>query len=375
MVWYEYYDFVNLFSTMNYNNPCISMGIVLNFVSILGTIIVIQFLPNKRVPIVSKFNHSFRFYLICLLVFYLNLYFSGGYDSVLNDSLHGALFNYISLFFDATTGLTLFIFLQNKIKYEGISILAYVVLFTFAGSRSAIIIILVIFLVLKIFENYNQVKKKMQVLILVFCFISPAAFYYASGVRGFIDTSFLFDLIIGRVSMVELAAIPIEAKEEKYLDYTLYNNKYGIVNQFKQSFNEISPIDPFEHDKNPNQYHRAIFLGNSEKSVLENYMSMNMSLPTYFYISSNMFFGCIFTIFFLSLLYYIWIIKSDNLYFLIGIIMSLYYILQYFDWVMLLSGLFRIVLTIFTLKQFERIFNILKDSNKMELDETVAKLD
>ena len=362
MIYYQYYDFVNLFSTMNYNSPYILKGIILNFVSIFGTIIVIKFLPNKCIPIEPQFNHSFKFYMMCLIVFSLNLFLSGGYEAVLNDSLHGAVINYISLFFDVTTGLALLIFLQKKIKYEGLSILAYVALFTFAGSRSSIIIILVIFVALKIFKNYNQVKKKMRVFIVVFCILSPATFYYATGVRGFIDTSFLFDLIIGRVSMIELAAIPVEAKEGRSLDYTLYDSKYGILNQLKQSINEISPIDPFVHDKNPNQYHRSIFMGSTEVSVIDNYMSMNMSLPTYFYVNSNTYFGCIFSIIFLSLLYYIWVIKSDNLYFLIGIIMSLYYILQYFDWVMLVAGLFRIVLTIFTLKQVERFFNILENS-------------
>lgn len=362
IIYYYFYDFINLYSDVEYGEFVLK-GILLNFISILGTICVIQFLPDKKIPIKPIFNHSFKFYILCVIFFSIYLYSSGGYDGLLEGSLSGALISYILLFFDPAVGLILFLFLQKNIKYEGLVILLYVLLFTIGGSRSAIIIVVIIYLILQMFENSKKMKKKFRVYVLFFCLISPLAFYFGTSVRGVVDDSTISKLIVGRISMVELAGIPIEASEKQRISIALYDSKYGIVNQIKQSINEISPIDPFKHDTNPNQYYRAIFLDKTELSVLDKYMSMNITLPTYFYLETNMFFGCLVTIIFLSLLYYVWIIKSENLYFLIGIIMSLYYLLQYFDWVMVTAGLFRIVLTILSLKFLEKILNILSKRN------------
>lgn len=362
IIYYHFYDFINLYSDIEYGE-FVFKGIILNFISILGTICVIQFLPDKKIPINPIFSHSFKFYILCVIFFSIYLYSSGGYDGLLEGSLSGALISYILLFFDPAVGLILFLFLQKNIKYVSIAILLYVLLFTLGGSRSAIIIVVIIYLILLMFENSKKIKKKMRFYVLFFCLISPVAFYFGTSVRGVVDDSTISKLIVGRISMVELAGIPIEAFEKQRMSIALYDSKYGIVNQLKQSINEISPIDPFKHDINPNQYYRAIFLDKTELSILDKYMSMNITLPVYFYLETNMFFGCLFTIIFLSLLYYVWIIKSENLYFLIGIIMSLYYLLQYFDWVMVTAGLFRIVLTIFTLKFLEKILNILLNKN------------
>jgi hypothetical protein len=361
IIYYHFYDFVNLYSDIDYGE-FVYKGIILNIISIIGTICVIQFLPDKKIPKKPIFNHSFKFYILCVVFFSIYLYSSGGYDGLLEGSLSGALISYILLFFDPAVGLILFLFLQKKIKYEGLAILIYVLLFTIGGSRSAIIIVVIIYLILQMFENSKKTKNKLRVYVLFFCLISPLAFYFGTSVRGVVDDSTISKLIVGRISMVELAGIPIEAIEKQRISLALYESKYGIVNQIKQSINEISPIDPFKHDTNPNQYYRAIFLDKTELSILDKYMSMNITLPIYFYLETNMFFGCLFTIFFLSLLYYVWVIKSENLYFLIGIIMSLYYLLQYFDWVMVTAGLFRIVLTIWSLNLLEKIINIL--SNK-----------
>ncbi len=363
MVYYHFYGFVNLFSDIEYSSIGIFKGVFLNFISVLGTILVIQFMPDKKVPIPPKFNHSFKFYIASLLFLLMALVLSGGYEEALNGSLDSTAIKYVLLFFSASTALTLFLYLQKKIKFAGVAVLLYVIVSTIAGSRSGIIIVLIISLILPMFQNNNVIKKKLRVFVIFFCIVSPALFYYATSVREVVDESVLSKLIVGRVSMIELASIPIDAKENNRMDVKLYDEKYGFINQFKQCINEISPLDPFKYDISPNQYHRAIFYGNSELSVLDHYMSMNITLPTYFYLQTNLFFGCLFSIFFLSLLYYIWIVNSDNLYLLIGIIMSLYYILQYFDWVMLTSGFFKICLTIFALKWFDKFFNILFSSN------------
>ena len=360
VIYYCFYDFVNLYSDINYDVNALK-GILLNAVSVIGTIIVIQFLPDKKIPFAPKFNNSFKFYLVCIFLYVVFLIITGGYEDVLSGSKNGTLISYLLLFFDATVSLAVFLYLQRNIKFVYIVIFIYIVLYTISGSRSAIITVLAISLALPLFQNNVLIRKRLKKIILTFLLISPLMFYYATNVRGQIDGTILTDIIVGRISMVELSAIPINAKENRYMDEKLYDAKYGIINQFKQSINEISPLDPFEHDVNPNQYHRIIFLGHKD-SIIDKYMSINLTLPTYFYLESNFFFGCILSILFLSGLYYVWIKKSNNIYFLIGIIINLYTILQYFDWVMIVASLFKIVLTIYTLKKFEIILNVKKIS-------------
>ncbi|QOG03789.1 hypothetical protein [Flavobacterium sp. MDT1-60] len=345
---------------MEYGSASIIKGISINVISILGTIAVIQFLPNKKTPIPPKYNHSFKFYLItiCLLGYTIK---GTAYEDILEGATNGTFVSYLLLFFDATVGLALFLFMQKNIKFVVVAILLYVLLLTFAGSRSAIIFVLIIFICLSIFENNLKAKEKMRKIVLFLCIVSPIMFYYATNVRSSVDQSSVTKLLVGRISMVELASIPIDAINDKTMNYTLYDKKYGIINQLQQSFNEVSPLNLFELDVNPNQYHRPIFLGNDELSIIDKYMSMNMTLPTYFYVETNLFFGCILTILFLSLLYYFWVRNSDNIYLLVGIITQLYYMLQYFDWVMLVAGFYRIFLTIFALKCIEKFFNIISN--------------
>lgn len=360
LLYYSCFGFVNLYSYLEFGSSVIK-GSIINIVSVIGTIIVIKFLPDKKLKVLPKFSHSFKFYLMCMILSAVTVFFSGGYEDVLAGGMNGSVLSYLSLFFDGTTALALYLFYQKKIKYVLLSILLYILVFTLSGSRSAFIIVIVISLILPIFNNNNFVKNKLKPFLLVCCIASPMLFYYGTAVRGAIDKDLLLNLIVGRISMVELAAVPIESEETGKMNVGLYNDKYGISNQFRQSVNEVLPIDPFEHDINPNQYFRPIFYWEAtELAIIDQYMSINLTLPIYFYLNSNFFIGILLTITFLSWLYYIWVSKNQNIYIFIGIIMSLYYLLQFFDWVMLTAGLFRMVLTIFTMIQFEKLLNTLQ---------------
>ncbi|MGL2988118.1 hypothetical protein ACSVH5_11025 [Flavobacterium sp. RSSA_27] len=352
---------------MEYGSLSTIKGIGLNVISILGTILVIRFLPDKKLAIAPRFNHSFKFYIIsiCLLGYTI---MGTSYDALLEGATHGTLVSYLLLFFDATIAFSIFLFMQKNIKYVTVAVLMYILLLTFAGSRSAIIFILITYLSLSMFKNSIEAKVKMKKIVFFFCVASPLMFYYATNVRSSVDLDVIGKLIVGRISMVELASIPIDAISDKTMNVGLYDKKYGIANQLKQSFNEVSPINLFEMDVNPNQYHRPIFLGNDELSIVDKYMSMNMTLPTYFYIQTNFFFSCILTIFFLSLIYYVWVRLNDNLYVLIGVVTQLYFILQYFDWVMLIAGFYRVLLTVFMFKCVEKFLNILSNRGVRKIE-------
>ena len=59
IIYYHFYDFINLYSDIDYGE-FVYKGIILNIISIIGTICVIQFLPDKKIPKKPIFNHSFK---------------------------------------------------------------------------------------------------------------------------------------------------------------------------------------------------------------------------------------------------------------------------------------------------------------------------
>ena len=357
LIYYSIYGFFTIYSDQEYNLSVLK-GVALNFIAVGGAIFCIRFLPERRKLIQPRFNHGFSFLMIAAVILVVGIIQAGGYEGILEGKQHGALTSYLSLIFDSTTALVLFVLFQKKINYPIVILLGYILLMTLTGSRSAIILVVLIGLMGPAFQNGLEIKKKIWRFASFIGILSPFLFYYATSVRQEVDTALLYQLIIGRISMVESSAIPIEGKDKKLMDTELFSRKYGFVNQIKQSANEISPIDPFEHDINPNQYYRAIFKGAREENAGLSYMSMNMTLPVYLYMKTNFFFASVLSIAFLTLLYYCWIRNSNNIYILILVMLNIYYILQYFDWVMLTAGFFRTYLTILTLKLFEKFTTI-----------------
>lgn len=117
--------------------------------------------------------------------------------------------------------------------------------------------------------------------------------------------------------------------------------------------NAISPIDPFDYDVAPNQYYRVVFLDASDLYVLDSYWSINLTLPVYFVLITNVFFGVLISIIFIAFIYKLWIKYSSNFYVFILIIISLYDIVYFFDWVMVVQNMFSVFLTIFALKKYK----------------------
>lgn len=367
IIYYYFFGFVNLYSEIE-NNIYVIKGVMLNLISVLGTILVINFLPNKKTLILPKFKFAYLYLILTFLIQGVSLIFSGGYESVLGGSLNGTFISYLMLFFDINVGVAMFLFFQENLKYSNFVIIMYIIMLTFSGSRSAIILIIIISLILPLFINGNIIKEKMRKLIIILIFSSPLLFVYATSIRGDIDKSIIYNIIIGRISMVELAAIPIESKDKGEMNKDVYNAKYGVINQIEQSINEISPINPFKQDVNPNQFHRSVFKGVNEETILTKYMSINLTLPTYIYLESNFLFSCFISIFFLSLLYYIWVRNSNSIFLFVGIILNLYYILMYFDWVLIVAGFYKMFLSTFALMLLNWLINSIKKNKTDNLD-------
>jgi len=337
---------------------------IINIVAILGTITILHYLPDSNHIVEPRFNNSISFFYFAVFIAIFKFISGGGFEGSLKGTTHGTLISFISLFFNVNSAFFFAICLQKNLKNVFVILAIYVILMTALGSRSAIIGILLIALMLPLFKNNDLVKRKLRILIILLSIISPLLFLLGTSVRGGLDRNLLGKIIIGRISFIESSMIPLAGRQNNTMDELTFDKKYSTLNQFKQVINAISPIDPFLPDISPNQYFRQIFLGASESKVQNSYMSMNMTLPVYFVMKSNIFIGICLTIIFLSLLYLIWIRFSSNIYIFIAIVRSLYDILYYFDWVMIVQVIFSTTLTLITLKYYDVVINSIKYTTK-----------
>ena len=348
------FDFVNLYSDVQGY-----AGMVVNVIAILGALVIIQHLPSKEKAVVASYNHLLSFFIISIFIFIYKFISGGGYVGMLTGNTNGTWISFLSLFFNMSTAFLLMMCLQKDIKHIYFLLCLYVILLTYTGSRSAIIIILFLLFYLPLFSNYEKVGRKIKHIFIVLAIVSPLCFKYATSIRSEIDKELLGKIIIGRISLVELSMIPLKSYEDGSMDATVFNEKYSSNSQIRQVLNVILPIDPFPYDVNPNQYFRQIFLGASESSILSSYMSMNMTLPVYFILKTNYVIGIIITILFLSFLFCFWIKFASNKYIFFSILFSLYDILYYFDWVMIVQHIFSICCTLFAVDKYEKIINSL----------------
>lgn len=346
------YGFVNLYSDVQGY-----VGCLINIISLLGTLFIIKKMPTMDSAPLKEYNHLSSFFLVSLFITLYKFYSSGGYSGALEGSSHGTLISFLSLFFNATVSFFLVICLQKHVKHIYVWICLYVAVMTITGSRSAVLGVLLLFLYIPLFANYKSIYRKLKKILLVLTIVSPILFFYATSVRGEIDTELLSKIIIGRISFVELSMIPLQSKQEASMDQKVFEEKYSLNNQVKQVVNTVTPIDFFEYDVSPNQYFRQIFLGASERTVLDSYMSINMTLPVYFVMETNYVVGIFLTIAFLSFLFWIWVHYASNRYVFIAVLFSMYDFLYYFDWIMITQSIFSICLTLLALDVWEKVLN------------------
>ena len=139
--------------------------------------------------------------------------------------------------------------------------------------------------------------------------------------------------IVGRLSILEPAAGIIKSVKEDKKSNNLFLEKYGFSNQIKLALNTLSPLDFFEDDVASNQYYRMIVNNVSLSETKNNYVSIFISLPVYFYLKYGFVFGLLFFSSLLSILFVIFIYGKNSLFkFSIGVF-SFYFLLVFFDWI------------------------------------------
>lgn len=370
-IYYVIYGFTPIYSSLE-DNEALVKSFFLLFMPFLVAIIILYFISSKHDEIESNIDGN-----PITVLFYFSIVFklgiilvTGGFSAALSGENNGALSNYISLFLNPFTLLLALLLVQKKKSNVLMAIFFYVLSVTLSGSRSGIISIFFVFFIGLGFEAFRYYKKKVSVFLKWGLILAPLLFMLATQLRGvgdIIGLDVIIRLIVGRMSALETTMMPVYYYDHN-LNLDLFYDKYSVWHQFLLSVDSIVPGQLFDFDVMPNNYYRAIFMDYSESFVFENYMSVNLCLPTYLYLKYGYF------TFILTIIYILLFYKFTSLFrrypLIVIVLLSVFYnLIYFFDWVMIFMQIYTSLLTVFALKIYvflrkEFIRNIKKNELK-----------
>ena len=324
----------------------INKVVLLNFIPILCAILFILVLPKAQKQLESNLGNILPYYIIVLIYSTLSLYFSGGFVGIRAGNNNGTVFGYLSIFLNYWVILVILITSQKKRFNIGLVLFTFVLVKTISGSRSGPFTLIFAFIFIQGFQNFQIYKKKFLKYLLIFLILSPFLFIFATLLRDK-PIGNVMNTIIGRISTIETGAFPIMAFDQKNeAALSIFYDKYNFFRQLQLSFDSFFPGNLFEFDIHPNQYYRSAFFGRSLESSFNYYVSINMTLPVYFYMYFG-FYGSILLTTLSILLIYICLLFSwtKNRIMFFSILLSVYGVLFYFDFVKIISEFISIYLT------------------------------
>lgn len=353
-MYYLYNGFVPIYSDFT-NQQALIKSFFLICIPLIITIFILRFLPKRNdiiAPNIDGKPVTFLFYFSILLKLVI-LFTTGGFASIITGDANGTVSNYISLFFNPFTLLLVLLFVQKKRSNIVIAIFFYVLSVTLSGSRSGIITVFFVFFIGYTFEIFKIYQKKLSTFLKYSIFLTPIIFIFATKLRGVDEVfslDFLFNQIVGRMSVIETSMLPVYYYDNN-LNLELFYDKFSFWNQLKLIIDGIVPGQIFNFDVMPNNYYRAMFLDYSESFVFDNYMSVNLTLPIYLYLKYS-YFSVLFCIMYVLGFYKLALLLKRYPLFVIILLSVFYNILYFFDWVMVFSQLYISFLTITFLKFF-----------------------
>lgn len=351
LIYKYFFEEINIYSDVTSN-----IGFWINSVFCL---LVIFFLYCTKIPklppIEARYNYAWIYYLVSAILAITKFIVYGGFQGSITGASHGSLLAYLTLFFNTQNAFFIVFFFQKNLKHIYWYVFSYIILLTLLGSRSAILTLLLVLLYLPLYKNAIIATKKLRKVFLIFCFLSPLLFFYATTIRTQVDLGIISKLIVGRISMIELSSIPIEAQKDHTYDAKQFSEKYSFTNQLQQSLNIITPIDLYPYDVNPNQYYRSIFLGYSDDFVQEVYMSMNVTFPVFWILSTNIIWGILLSVIIFIFFFYILVKTKNNAVLFTLLLCSIYEILYFFDFVMIVQQIMNLLFTFIFIHFFEKI--------------------
>lgn len=366
-VYYFIFGFSPIYSDFE-DNAALIKSFFLLFIPFVVAIIILYFIPSTNDEIEPNINGNpitVLFYLSIFLKLGVTLV-TGGFAAALSGESNGSLINYISLFLNPFTLLLALLLVQKKKSNVMLAIFFYVLSVTLSGSRSGIISIFFVFFIGLGFEAFEFYKRKVSVFLKWGLILAPLLFIFATQLRGlsdFVTMDVILNQIVGRMSALETSMMPVYYYDHN-LNLELFYEKYSVWHQFLLSLDSIVPGQLFDFDVMPNNYYRAIFMDYSQSFVFENYMSVNLCLPTYLYLKYG-YLAFIFTILYVIGFYkFIRIFRKYPL--IVMVFLSGFYnVIYFFDWVMFFTQIYSGLLTVFALKMYvffrkEFIRNVLR---------------
>jgi hypothetical protein len=356
-------DVIPVYSSFFYQESFIKAFFLIVF-SFGISLSVLFLLPEGKVitPLINNTSITRLFYFSVLFKLF-TFYLYGGYQGLLSGEAAGKINTYIAIFLNPFTLLLIVFFGQSKRSSLIMPVIFYILSATLSGSRSGILAVFFIFFIGYAYKSFIFYKVRLLRFLKYTFIFSPILYVLASQVRdsSLIDYSFLQYQIVGRMSTLETAMHPIYYKDNN-LDLTLFNEKYGLINQFKLVLDSFIPGQIFEFDISPNNYYRSIFFDTSLTYVRENYMSINMTLPVYLYMKYGYF--CIpLTVVYIFAFYILLIYLRRSPLISIALLSCFYNIIFYFDWVMTFTELYSALLTVLTVKFYLHIRRLLINSS------------
>lgn len=319
----------------------------------LGSLLI--YLTKYEFPIYTNFKYRSRLYLLLTIIFLIGAYFTiGGFSNALNGlKPPTGFFIFYGMFF--SLDLYILFSLVMSSDFFCSSQLIYVFRNLVFGSRSAALSLFLLYIYSSWSQNSFKYFKQYALFLLLALSLSLFSFSWATKLRSknFQSTSMkmqitesfkvsnsLIEKIVGRVSFLESAMLPIYFKKTNSPGLEIFYEKYGINNQLKLVLNNILPIKFFPFDVYPNQYFRSAFMGMPQALARSYYTSINITLPVYFYMYSN-FYVAILLSGLAIWVYYLLTLLAFKVHPLVGaVFVYAFYgsFLTYFDWIMLIKG-------------------------------------
>lgn len=297
-----------------------------------------------------------RLFLIAIVLSITKQIMSGGFSGIISGAGNGGLISYVQLFFNIH--LLHFLVLlkayrEKNIKKIIILELLYLTVTLFGASRSGIFwIVFFNLIIISALRISREIKRKILMLSVLAILVSPVIFAFSTNAREKASqaTNAIARIIVARLSYLEVASIEIDQYLNDSYQKEVFQEKYGIDNQIKQSINSIVPGDLFEYDVQPNQYWRTVFLGWSVEGSQSNYTSIYMILPLYFILKYGLVLGITFCIVFIYSLYRFFARIKDCSISIFCSCFFFYTFFQYFDWVYHFQDVMGVLLTLLLIK-------------------------
>lgn len=362
LVYYNFINEVHLYSDL-FDWPSIILAAAINVFGIGIAMLSIKMLPASKDRVKAVIDGNGLRHLFYVSVFFKLIYgiVSGGINGVIAGEMNGTMLNYANIFLNPTILMACIFLLENGQRKAYVVFLLYAIEETLSGSRGAIMMLPLLLIYGQAFEGFDSKRKEVWRMLKVSIAFAPFVFMFATALRTDISSMDIFDIcnmIVGRISSLELAMIPIHYAGAPEADWNLFFDKYGALSQIKGIINSISPLKPYDPDILPNGYYYAIFLGRSIDYVKTYYSSIPITLPVFVFLYTGVWgvvwFAAIMNVYFVFVSH---IIRHPVL--CVISVLQLYSTLIYFDFVFLFKVAYSFLLTGFLLMAYLSVRNML----------------